>query len=169
MDPTNAYPKKELKKWRRNILLEKPEITLVLDEIHAKNDAAIQVRFHPGVDLNILEDYVLLKGKMGTMALIPFTEQDFTIIQGRHPSQMVNATQAFSWIPYFDVTLKATGNKTIIAHLILPVDNENQVGDIMASKKIESNSDGSLSISFSYKNQPFKYHFKNIKSGLILD
>ena len=82
---------------------------------------------------------------------------------------MVNATQAFSWIPYFDVTLKATGNITIIAHLILPVDNENQVGDIMASKKIESNSDGSLSISFSYKNQPFKYHFKNNKTGLILD
>ena len=169
MDPTNAYPKKELKKWRRNILLEKPEITLVLDEIHANNNAAIQVRFHPGVDLNILEDYVLLEGKEGTMALIPFTEQDYTIIQGRHPSQMVNATQAFSWIPYFDVTLKATGNKTIIAHLILPVDNENQVGDIMASKKIESNSDGSLSISFSYKNQPFKYHFKNNKTGLILD
>ena len=169
MDPTNAYPKKELKKWRRNILLEKPEITLVLDEIHANNNAAIQVRFHPGVDLNILKDYVLLKGKEGTMALIPLTKQDYTIIQGRHPSQMVNATQAFSWIPYFDVTLKATGIKTIIAYLILPVDNENQVGDIMASKKIESNSDGSLSISFSFKNQPFKYHFKNNKTGLILD
>ena len=92
-----------------------------------------------------------LKRKEGTMALIPFTKQDYTIIQGRHPSQMVNATQAFSWIPYFDVTLKATGNITIIAHLILPVDNENQVGDIMASKKIESNSDGSLSISLAIK------------------
>ena len=48
MDPTNAYPKKELKKWRRNILLEKPAITLVLDEIHVNNNSAIQVRFHPG-------------------------------------------------------------------------------------------------------------------------
>lgn len=47
--------------------------------------------------------------------------------------------------------------------------DENQVGGIMASKKIESNSEGSLSISFSYKNQLFKYYFKNNKSGLILD
>lgn len=169
MDPTNAYPKKKLKKWRRNVLLEKPEITLVLDEIHTNDNAAIQVRFHPGVDLKILEDYVLLEGKEGTMALIPLTEKDFTIIQGRHPSQMVNATQSFSWIPYFDLNFKATGNKTIIGNLILPVDNENQVGDIIASKKIEINKEGSLSISFSYKNKIFKYFFKNNKSGLELD
>ena len=103
------------------------------------------------------------------MALIPITEQDFSITQGRHPSQMVNATQAFSWIPFFDITLNSTEKRTIIAHLILPVDNESQVGDIMASKKIESNSDGDLSISFNYKDQPFKYHFKNNILGLILD
>ena len=127
------------------------------------------MRFHPGVDLKILEDYVLLEGKEGTMALIPLTEKDFTIIQGRHPSQMVNATQSFSWIPYFDLNFKATGNKTIIGNLILPVDNENQVGDIIASKKIEINKEGSLSISFSYKNKIFKYFFKNNKSGLELD
>ena len=169
MDATNAYPKKELKKWRRNVVLEKPQITLVLDEIHSNKNAAIQVRFHPGVNLKILQDYVLLKGKEGTMALIPFTEKDFTINQGRHPSQMVNATQSFSWIPYFDLTLKATGYKTIIGNLILPVDNENQVEDIMASKKIELNKDGNLSIIFSYKNKIFKYYFKNNKSGLELD
>ena len=169
MDATNAYPKKELKKWRRNVVLEKPQITLVLDEIHSNKNAAIQVRFHPGVNLKILQDYVLLKGKEGTMALIPFTEKDFTINQGRHPSQMVNATQSFSWIPYFDLTLKATGYKTIIGNLILPVDNENQVEDIMASKKIELNKEGNLNIIFSYKNKIFKYYFKNNKSGLELD
>ena len=169
MDATNAYPKKELKKWRRNVVLEKPQITLVLDEIHSNKNAAIQVRFHPGVNLKILQDYVLLKGKEGTMALIPFSEKDFTINQGRHPSQMVNATQSFSWIPYFDLTLKATGYKTIIGNLILPVDNENQVEDIIASKKIELNKDGNLSIIFSYKNKIFKYYFKNNKSGLELD
>ncbi|OGU34383.1 MAG: hypothetical protein A2068_01205, partial [Ignavibacteria bacterium GWB2_35_6b] len=31
MDPTKAYPGKELKKWRRSIVLEKPVITVVLD------------------------------------------------------------------------------------------------------------------------------------------
>ena len=73
MDPTNAYPKKELKKWRRNILLEKPEITLVLDEIHTKNNAVIQVRFHPGVDLNP-EDYAIQKkGDNGSFPLLSKT------------------------------------------------------------------------------------------------
>ena len=33
LDPTDAYPKKELKKWRRHIILEKPAITVVLDEV----------------------------------------------------------------------------------------------------------------------------------------
>ena len=51
---------------------------------------------------------------------------------------MVNATQAFSWIPYFDITLNSTEKRTIIAHLILPVDNESQVGDIVTSKKLSS-------------------------------
>ena len=169
MDPTNAYPKKELKKWRRNILLEKPEITIVLDEVHSDKNALIEVRFHPGVDLINQQDYVLLDGKEGTMALIPLTDQNFSIVEGRHPSQMVNATQPFRWIQYFDVELKATAKKTFIANLIVPVDDEKQVKDIMASKKIESNKDGSLSISFSYENQIFKYDFKNEKSGLLLD
>ena len=169
MDPTNAYPKKELKKWRRNILLEKPEITLVLDEVHSDKNALIEVRFHPGVDLINQQDYVLLDGKEGTMALIPITDQNFSIVEGRHPSQMVNATQPFRWIQYFDVELKATAKKTFIVNLIVPVDDKKQVKDIMASKKIESNKDGSLSISFSYENQTFKYDFKNEKSGLLLD
>ncbi len=33
LDATNAYPKKELKKWRRHIILEKPVITVVVDEV----------------------------------------------------------------------------------------------------------------------------------------
>jgi hypothetical protein len=36
MDPTHAYPGKELKRWRRNIVLDKPVTALVLDEVDAK-------------------------------------------------------------------------------------------------------------------------------------
>jgi hypothetical protein len=169
MDPTDAYPKKELKKWRRNILLDKPEITLVLDEIHADKNASIQVRFHPGVDLKIKDDFVLLQGNQGTMALIPMVVQGYSIVKGRHPSQMVNATQPFNWIEYFDIKLKAEEKKTIVANIILPIDHINQVKNLINSKKIESNKDGSLSISFSHQNKTYKYHFKNDKSGLVFD
>ena len=115
MDPTNAYPKKELQKWRRHVVLEKPNITIVLDEIHTPKNSNIEVRFHSGVDLNINNGAVLLKGNKGSMALIPVTDQDYSIKKGRHPSQMVNATQPFNWIDYFDVEITAQSKKTIVA------------------------------------------------------
>ena len=35
MNPTKAYPNKELIEWKRHIVLEKPGITVVVDEIDA--------------------------------------------------------------------------------------------------------------------------------------
>jgi hypothetical protein len=49
MDPTHAYPGKELKRWRRHIVLEKPAITVVLDEVETLPGADIRARFFPGV------------------------------------------------------------------------------------------------------------------------
>ena len=49
MDPTRAYPGKQLKKWRRHIVLEKPAVTLLLDEVGADAGADIRARFFPGV------------------------------------------------------------------------------------------------------------------------
>jgi Heparinase II/III-like protein len=52
MDPTHAYPGKELKHWRRNIVLEKPAVTLVVDEVGADIGATIAARFFPGTGDN---------------------------------------------------------------------------------------------------------------------
>ncbi len=49
MDPTHAYPGRQLKKWRRHIVLEKPAVTLLLDEVGAEAGADIRARFFPGV------------------------------------------------------------------------------------------------------------------------
>jgi hypothetical protein len=49
MDPTHAYPGKELRKWRRSIVLEKPALTVVLDEVGANPGSEIKARFFPGV------------------------------------------------------------------------------------------------------------------------
>ena len=37
------------------------------------------------------------------MALIPVTDIDFNLTEGKHASQMVNPTQSFKWIKYFDI------------------------------------------------------------------
>jgi hypothetical protein len=49
MDPTHAYPGRELKHWKRHIVLEKPAITVVLDEVEALPGADVRARFFPGV------------------------------------------------------------------------------------------------------------------------
>jgi hypothetical protein len=73
LDPTNAYPKNELKGWKRHIILEKPEITVVLDEVTAEPGSKVEIRFHPGVEHEVSGDFVYLKGENGNMALIPVT------------------------------------------------------------------------------------------------
>ena len=169
MDPTNAYPKKQLKKWRRNIILEKPKITILLDEIHTQKNAEIKLRFHSGVDVKIHDDSVMLEGNEGKMALIPITDQKFSIKTGRHPSQMVNATQSFNWIDYFDVEFMSSSKNTLFSNLILPVKDQNQMKKIMSSKKMEMLENGDMKLSFDYENQTFEYHFNKTKTGYLLD
>ena len=169
MDPTNAYPKKQLKTWRRSVLFQKPLITLSLDEIHATSSALIEVRFHPGVDFQIEEDHVLLNGKAGKMVLIPITQHPFQIKRDKHASQMVNATQKFRWIDYFDVEIQSTNQETLVAHLILPFDDHQELERLLASKTIETLKGGHLRISFSCDGQLYEYRFKKTKSGFILE
>jgi len=168
MDPSNAYPKKELKKWRRHVLLEKPEITLVVDEVQANPGAKIEVRFHPGVDYSVEDGFVMLNGKEGKMALIPLMDKDADIVPGKHASQFVNATKDFHWLDYFDSEVMAKNEKTIIGTLILPVFGTDDAE--MITKSIQLSIDGSenLSISFQKGGNQFKYEYMRTKTGLKL-
>ncbi len=169
MDPTNAYPKKELKKWRRHIVLDKPDITLVVDEVQTNPEARIEVRFHPGVEFTIEDGFVLLNGKEGKMALIPLTKQNVDIVQGKHASQFVNATKEFHWLDYFDTEVKASSEKTIIGTIILPVSGAGEAQTIVDSKEIKIDNAGNLSISFSKEGEKYDFDFNNSKEGLILE
>jgi len=168
MNPTKAYPNKELKKWRRHVVLEKPDITLVLDEVEAKPGSELQIRFHPEVAFEIKNDFVFLEGKKGKMALIPIVEQAHGIVQGKHASQFVNATNEFSWIDYFDTEMKTQSEKTTVATLILPVDNILEAKSIADSRKITRDKSGNISISYSRNGKAESFEFDNIKGNLIL-
>lgn len=62
MDPTRAYPGKELKAWRRWIVLDKEHnTTVVLDRVRCAVGAEIEVRFHPGVEFDVAPDHVMLR------------------------------------------------------------------------------------------------------------
>ena len=169
MDPTNAYPGIELKGWRRHVTLEKPVVTVVVDEVKSTPGSEIEVRFHSGVEKSVKGNYVLLTGKSGKMALIPVVSQEFTIREGRHASAPVNATRPFTWIDYFGTIVKSNKDNTIIATIILPVTDDNEAQQICRSVNKSTDNNGNFTLSFNKGGKKFKYLYKNGKDGLILE
>jgi len=168
MNPTKAYPNKELKGWKRHIVLDKPEITVVLDEIDAEPGSEIEVRFHPGVDFEIKDDLVFLNGNNGKMALIPISEEEFELQAGRHACQFVNITRRFYWIDYFDTEIKSKQNKTTVATIIIPVENSEEATQIASTKALKIDRSGNVTISFSSKGKQYSFQLENRKGGLVM-
>jgi len=168
MDPTNAYPKKELKRWRRHFAFLKPEVTLVLDEVKANPGSKIEVRFHPGVEFSIENGFVFLEGKEGKMALIPMLDEGVSLVPGKHASQFVNATKKFHWLPYFDAEIVSDNDATVLATLILPVESKNQAQEIISSKSISLSKEDELSIQFTKDGTPFTFEFESSDLGYQL-
>jgi hypothetical protein len=168
MDPSNAYPKIELKGWRRHVVFDKPEITLVLDEISANPGASVEIRFHPGVGFETKDKFAVLGNDKGKMALIPVAMQEFDIIKGRHAAQYINATKAFFWIDYFDTELKTKDKKTTVATIILPVTDADEAGGIASSGQMKLDKSGNLLISFMRKGTVYSYEFKSSVDGFRL-
>jgi len=72
MNPTKAYPGKELKSWHRWIALDKAHnIVIVLDEVKSAPGALIEVRFHPGVAFDIGKTNVFFHGGANRMTEAP--------------------------------------------------------------------------------------------------
>jgi len=168
MDPSDAYPKKELKKWRRHVVLDKPQITLVLDEVQSAPGAEIEVRFHTGVESDHEDEFVMLEGKEGKMALIPLVNQEFAITPGKHASQFVHGTKRFDWLYYFDTELTAKEENTVLCTLILPVENMEEAKGVVESGKITKDASGNISVEFTSKDEKFAFEFNQSKEGLVL-
>lgn len=166
MDPTKAYPGKELLGWHRHVIYVKPEVTLVVDEMNTRPGAFIEARFHPGVGFEVKDNFVFLENDKGKMAVIPVTEGNFSIVQDKHASQYVNASVPFAWINYVDTEIVAKNHKTILATLIIPVDNINEAHKIAASKQLVTDSKGSIRITFERKGKELLFNFSAGDDGL---
>ncbi|MBT4485706.1 MAG: hypothetical protein HOC71_18720, partial [Candidatus Latescibacteria bacterium] len=166
MDPTNAYPKKELKKWRRHIILEKPVITVVVDEVESEKGAEIEARFHSKCEQIVKDGYTLLHGKDGDIAMIPVIDGDFTFRPAGHAYQALQKNVRFQWIPYNGTVLHAPGNRTVIAHIILPVTGDSEARAIVNSAERSFDNTGNFILSFVKKGEMYRYMFKKEKDGL---
>ncbi|HKK73484.1 MAG TPA: heparinase II/III family protein [Saprospiraceae bacterium] len=170
MDPSNAYPKKELRKWQRHIVLEKPNITLLLDDIETqKNGALVDLRFHTEVEEQINRDgFAMLKGNNDQMALIPTGNNPVQFYQDQHAYQPVHGTKPFEWLPYFGLHTRAEKAQNRTATLILPVEDEQEAKSIQSSLKMLEEKEGLL-IQFKYRGEKYAYHFHKNQNGLQLD
>ena len=189
MDPTHAYPNKELKKWRRNIILQKPEITLLLDEVRAAPNSKIEDRFFPGVgrieeserfmrnpgrqngNYEVMDNYVFLSdSKQHNMALIPLVlDNDFKIEQDKLPFIPVTADARMQYVNFFETVVNSKSDNSIIATLILPVENKKEAEDIIKASRIKQVNSDEVEVSVSSKLGNYDWKFKKGKEGYILE
>jgi hypothetical protein len=169
MDPTNAYKKTDLKGWRRHVTLEKPNITVVIDEVNSNSGAEIEQRFHSECGITINNRYTLLSEGENKMAIIPVNEGDFIMKKGRHSILPVNGTAVYKEVEYIGTFLKAKSEKTIMGAIILPVNDENEAQQIAASARRIMDGRGNLTFSFTKANKLYTYSYKKDKDGLRLE
>jgi hypothetical protein len=169
MDPTHAYPNNELKGWRRHITLEKPVITVVLDEVKSAQGAEIEARFHSEVTQRPRNGYVLLDGEKGKMALIPVVEGAFTFRPGKHAILAVQKNASFKWVPYIGTVLKATKENTVMATVILPVNDDSEAEMIVKSVKKSFDGSGNFTLSFAKNKKTYTYKYKKGADGLVME
>jgi hypothetical protein len=168
MDATDAFPKKELKKWRRHIILEKPLITVVVDEVESQKGAEIEARFHSDCTQVIKDGYTLLHGDDGDMALIPVVGSEFTFRPSQHAYLAIQKQASFKWIPYNGTVFHAVEERTVVAHIILPVKDDREAVRVVRSVKRALDTSGNLTLSFTKEGKTCRYLFHHTKDGLVL-
>ncbi|MCE5249904.1 heparinase II/III family protein [bacterium] len=167
MDPSGAYPKKEMKGWRRHIVYDKPLITVVVDEVAADTNAEIEVRFHSEVEEKVMDGYVLLNGEKGDMALIPAASGKIEFRPGKHRIQAFMQNAEVRWDPYYGTVVKAGRNTTVVAHVILPVESEKEAKAIAKSLKLSSGKNDAT-VTFTAGGKRHRYDFGRTAEGLVL-
>lgn len=167
MDCTNAYPKKEMKGWRRHIILEKPNVTVVLDEVISAPGADIEARFFSECPQQDMGKFIFMRGSKGCMVQIPVSNSKLTIRPGKLADMPVTSDAVLTMIPYTGTVVKAQGTKSLIANVLLPAADENEAGKIARTVSIKNKNDGA-EISFIKDGKKYSYLFDKTPDGLIL-
>lgn len=170
LDASRAYPGEKLKTWRRHLLLDKPDTTVVLDEIDAPEGSRIDVRFHSECVTELHDGLLLLKGKSGLMALISWLQapwefkQDTHDLSGIKPFREIGNEKTFT-----DIGWTAQQECNVAATLILPVENLAQAQAIRDSLRFSSEPDGGAVLEFKRNGVVSSYRFLCGGNGLVLE
>jgi len=168
LDPTRAYPNEELKGWRRHIVHDKPQVTVILDEVKSARGAEVEARFHSAAAQTVRDGFVLLEKGGDTMALIPAVEGDFTLREGRHAILMAQRNAKFRWVNYFGTVVTAPSEHTVLASIIVPVKDAAEAESIAGSIRISADGNG-RTISFRRGGEKYDYRFAGDGEWLRLE
>ena len=169
LDPSNAYRREHLKGWRRHIVYDKPVTTVIVDEVMCDRGDEIEARFHSDAKQSAGDGFVMLKGNEGSMAIIPVVDSRYTFREDRHAYLAYFKNSSFKWIPYVGTVVTAADDKTVIAHIVVPVENEAEAEKIARSAKRSGSGDSGLTVSFTKNGAPFSYRFVRGEGGLVLE
>ncbi len=169
IDGAGAYPGEKLLGWRRHVILDAPDVTVVLDEVKSAPGAEIEARFHSWADIGIRNGHILLTGDEGMMALVPASTGGTVIRTGKHASLPVTVDARFEFIPWFAAVTSAPGPETIMAAVIAPVAGDGDAARLARSLELERSSSGETVIRFSAGGRSFSHRFVPADGGLVLE
>ena len=188
MDPTKAYPGKELKKWRRSIVLEKPVVALVVDEVEAAIGSKIEARFFPGagpirfslerepdiprqrgVEYTVSQSHVLLRSQEHNLLMVPLVlDNTFSIIEGELATIPVMKDARVDWIPYMSTLTTSKTRTSVVVTLFVPAGIEQEVESIVRSAKVNQAGGGALEVSVSAQGKNYRWVFEKQTAGYVL-
>ncbi len=169
MNCGGAYEGRKLLGWRRHLVLDKPDMVLILDEIASHPGAAVEMRVNTEAKPSAAKGYALLDGGGGAvMALIP-AGRGIGIATGMHTNLPARAN-ARTELPYVSVTTTAgTSGRTVLASVMLPVSGAKEAEAVVKSIKRTDGRAGNVRISFKRAGKTFEYRFRKGADGLTME
>ncbi len=168
LDASDAFAKIYLKKWRRHLILEKPDVTIVVDELRCSKNDEIEVRYHSTAAQQILDNLVLLKNDKGILAIIPMVQGKSTIRSGKHAILPAIQNSTLTQVPYFGIITPAQENENVIGTLIVPVAGFREAQELANSVVFSLDSPGVLTVAFMKGGTKHEYLFTAGKDGIVL-
>ena len=110
-----------------------------------------------------------MDGTKSDMALIPVLDSDFTFRPARHAYLALQTTARFKWLPYNGTVLTAKSERTVLAHVIVPVDGDDDAAKIVGSCERRIDGDGNFVLSFEYDGEDYDYEFEMKGDWLVLE
>ncbi|MDR1624029.1 MAG: heparinase II/III-family protein [Tannerellaceae bacterium] len=125
MDATKAYPGKQLKEWKRTIVLDKEnDIVLILDRVACNRGDKIDALFHPVAAATVNSDgkTVRFTGKSGqtAMEMRPLLNTPFRLTSQTQYAVRVVKDDPVQAIPCLYLTLQAPSAGTVIGTAFYP-------------------------------------------------